>query len=57
MRGRYQLGLGEGGVVPSPEPHNSVCPGFCPDLVGVEPPGVGNVGPPGAQRVGLAGLP
>ena len=31
LRERCWSGLGESeGVVPIPEPHNSVCPGFCP---------------------------
>ena len=45
------------GVFSTPEPHNSVCLGFCPDLGSAEPPGFGRVGPLGAQRVGLADLP
>ena len=29
----------------TPEPHNSGCPSFCPDLSRAEPPGVGRVEP------------
>ena len=58
---RRQGGAGQAwgiveGVGLAPEPHNSVCPRFCPDLNRAEGPGVGWVGPPGAQRVGLVDL-
>lgn len=35
-------------MVPTQEPHNSVCPKSCPDLSRVEPPGV--------EREGLVDL-
>ena len=43
-------------VVPTPDPHNSVCPRFCPELVRVGLSGVVRVGLPVAQKVGLADL-
>ena len=46
----------EGGVVPTLEPHNSVCPEFCPNLSVAEPPGVRRMGLPETRRMGLADL-
>ena len=39
------------------ESHNSVCPGFCPDLGTAGSPVVEKVDPPGALRLGLKDLP
>lgn len=48
VRGARQAWGEMEGVAPVPEPHNSVCPWFCPDLGRAEPPGVRRVGFPGA---------
>ena len=45
------------GSGPIPEPHNLVCPGFCPDLERVELLHVGRVRSSGAPRVEIADLP
>lgn len=58
MKERYLVELREreGTVVPMPEPHNSVCPGFFPDLGTMKPPGVERVGPLGSRRIGVTNL-
>ena len=49
--------MGDGGeVAPTSEPHNSICPRFCPDLGREDLPGFGRVGPLRAQRVGLENI-
>ena len=58
MKEKCQSGSGNvGGVAPTPEPHNSVCFRFFPDVGSIEPPRIKRVRPPGARRVGLADLP
>ena len=58
MMRRYRSALGEVGVVVfAPEPHNSICPGFCLDLCRIEPPGVRGMEPQGPWRVGLVDIP